>query len=173
ARVRACGRLVADRNIPGHFCLAKDGPRPADRKAARSGPAGWRSRPEGIAARTSARMGARKANQALSFLRPRARRARRTLRPPTVALRARKPWRRLRTRLLGWKVRFLSKSSNQTKTAAGRAASDMAARLVEGRAQVKAGAGPKTPPGRTEPPDRHAQGGAGRANRPARRRSAA
>src|SRR5262249_2935449 len=38
--------------------------------------------------------------QADSFLRPRLRRAARTLRPPTVAARARKPCRRLRTRLL-------------------------------------------------------------------------
>ena len=45
---------------------------------------------------------------ALSFLRPRARRAFSTLRPPTVAIRARNPCRRLRTRLLGWKVRFIA-----------------------------------------------------------------
>jgi hypothetical protein len=50
--------------------------------------------------------------QADNILRPRARRAARTLRPPGVALRARKPWRRLRTRRLGWKVRFISHSSN-------------------------------------------------------------
>lgn len=49
--------------------------------------------------------------QAQSFLRPRFRRARRTLRPPTVALRAKNPWRRLRTRLLGWNVRFIGSSS--------------------------------------------------------------
>ena len=46
--------------------------------------------------------------QAESLLRPRERRAARILRPPGVALRVRKPWRRLRTRLLGWKVRFMS-----------------------------------------------------------------
>ena len=40
-------------------------------------------------------------DQADSFLRPRARRARKMFRPPTVAVRARKPWRRARTRLLG------------------------------------------------------------------------
>jgi len=40
--------------------------------------------------------------QALNLLRPRARRAARTLRPPFVAIRVRKPWRRLRTNLLGW-----------------------------------------------------------------------
>lgn len=40
-------------------------------------------------------------NQALSFLRPRARRARITLRPAAVAIRAKKPCRRARTRLLG------------------------------------------------------------------------
>ena len=39
--------------------------------------------------------------QAVSFLRPRARRALITLRPPVVAMRARKPCRRLRTSLLG------------------------------------------------------------------------
>src|SRR5829696_8090376 len=48
--------------------------------------------------------------QAERVLRPRARRAARTLRPPTVAVRARKPCRRLRTRLLGWKVRFIARS---------------------------------------------------------------
>jgi hypothetical protein len=41
-------------------------------------------------------------DQAERRLRPRARRAAITLRPPTVAMRARKPWRRLRTILLGW-----------------------------------------------------------------------
>ena len=40
--------------------------------------------------------------QALSLLRPRARRAAKTLRPPLLSIRARKPWRRLRTSLLGW-----------------------------------------------------------------------
>ena len=40
-------------------------------------------------------------------LRPLARRAFITRRPPTVAIRARKPWRRLRTRLLGWNVLFI------------------------------------------------------------------
>src|SRR5262245_30639462 len=44
---------------------------------------------------------ARSPAQALRRLRPRARRAARTLRPPAVARRARKPWRRLRTSLLG------------------------------------------------------------------------
>ena len=41
------------------------------------------------------------AAQALSRLRPRERRAAKTLRPPLVAIRVRKPWRRLRTNLLG------------------------------------------------------------------------
>ncbi len=45
-------------------------------------------------------------DQALSDLRPRARRAFRILRPALVAIRARKPWRRLRTRFEGWNVRF-------------------------------------------------------------------
>lgn len=40
-------------------------------------------------------------DQAERRLRPRALRAAITLRPPTVAMRARKPWRRLRTSLLG------------------------------------------------------------------------
>jgi hypothetical protein len=34
------------------------------------------------------------------------------LRPPTVAMRERNPCRRLRTRLLGWKVRFIAHASN-------------------------------------------------------------
>lgn len=38
--------------------------------------------------------------------RPLARRALITSRPPLVAMRARKPWLRLRLILLGWKVRF-------------------------------------------------------------------
>jgi hypothetical protein len=42
-----------------------------------------------------------RAGQALRRLRPRARRAARTLRPPAVARRARNPWRRLRTSLEG------------------------------------------------------------------------
>jgi hypothetical protein len=42
------------------------------------------------------------ARHALSRLRPCARRAATTLRPPFVAMRARKPCRRLRTSLLGW-----------------------------------------------------------------------
>ena len=40
--------------------------------------------------------------QALRRFRPRVRRALSTLRPPLVAMRLRKPWRRLRTNLLGW-----------------------------------------------------------------------
>lgn len=39
-------------------------------------------------------------------LRPLARRRASTLRPATVDMRARKPWRRLRILTLGWKVRF-------------------------------------------------------------------
>jgi hypothetical protein len=39
---------------------------------------------------------------------PLERRAARTLRPPTVLLRAKYPWRRLRFRLLGWNVRFIA-----------------------------------------------------------------
>eukprot|EP01036_Dinobryon_divergens_P021209 gene21209-29130_t len=45
--------------------------------------------------------------EAESFLRPMARRRLRILRPFLVAMRARKPWRRVRTRTLGWKVRFI------------------------------------------------------------------
>jgi len=40
-------------------------------------------------------------DHALSRLRPRARRAANTFWPPRVAMRERKPWRRLRTNLLG------------------------------------------------------------------------
>jgi hypothetical protein len=49
-----------------------------------------------------ARLERTRARYALSRLRPCARRAATTLRPPLVAMRARKPWRRLRTNLLGW-----------------------------------------------------------------------
>src|SRR3954471_4688104 len=65
------------------------------------------------------------AAQADSVLPPRARRSASTLRPPTVAVRARKPWRRLRTRLLGWKVRFIAHSS-KTEMAAPRGAAFLA-----------------------------------------------
>lgn len=44
-------------------------------------------------------------------LRPFARRALRTFRPPLVAILARKPWVRLRFRLLGWKVLFILSGS--------------------------------------------------------------
>ena len=72
---------------------------------------------------------------ALSFLRPRARRARSTLRPPGVALRAKKPCRRARTRLLGWKVRFIVWVRFSTKTAARfGAAFDTGGRLEESQA---------------------------------------
>lgn len=43
-----------------------------------------------------------------SLARPFARRALSTLRPPLVAMRARKPWVRLRRRLLGWYVLFMT-----------------------------------------------------------------
>ena len=46
--------------------------------------------------------GAAETAQADRRLRPFARRAASTRRPPGVAMRARKPWRRLRTSLLGW-----------------------------------------------------------------------
>jgi hypothetical protein len=55
--------------------------------------------PQPFHGKTSAR--AADQYQALSRLRPRARRAFKTLRPPIVAMRARKPCRRLRTSLLG------------------------------------------------------------------------
>lgn len=73
----------------------------------------------------------RKANQAQRFLRPRLRRARSTLRPPTVALRAKKPWRRARTRLLGWKVRFMmtNPQNHKRKEPPARAAFCMAREL--------------------------------------------
>ena len=45
---------------------------------------------------------------ALSFARPLARRLLRIRRPAFVAIRARNPWRFLRTRLDGWNVRFIA-----------------------------------------------------------------
>jgi len=55
---------------------------------------------------------------ALSFARPFARRAFRILRPALVAMRARNPWRFLRTRFDGWNVRFIacSPSHGQIRT---------------------------------------------------------
>ena len=50
---------------------------------------------------------ARENGQTARRLRPFARRRARTRRPPLVAMRARKPWTRLRCRLLGLKVRFI------------------------------------------------------------------
>ncbi len=55
----------------------------------------------GPAAGSETRLRARGRAYALRRLRPWARRAAMTLRPPLVAMRARKPWRRLRTSLLG------------------------------------------------------------------------
>ena len=49
----------------------------------------------------------RRQTQALRRARPLARRAFNTLRPPGVAMRARKPWLRLRLITLGWKVLFI------------------------------------------------------------------
>lgn len=48
-------------------------------------------------------------------LRPLARRAARILRPLFVAMRARKPWLRLRLRLLGWNVRFMASSPGEAR----------------------------------------------------------
>jgi len=48
-----------------------------------------------------------KGPQAESLRRPFARLALMTARPPLVAIRARKPWVRLRRRLLGWNVCFI------------------------------------------------------------------
>lgn len=45
-------------------------------------------------------------DQALSFFLPRRRRAFKILRPALVAIRARNPWRLLRTVFDGWKVRL-------------------------------------------------------------------
>src|SRR5690606_22991907 len=47
-------------------------------------------------------------DQALRRARPLARRRARILRPSAVFMRARKPWSRLRLRLLGWKVRLVA-----------------------------------------------------------------
>lgn len=52
--------------------------------------------------------------QALSRLRPLARRRLSTERPAFVAIRLRKPWSRLRLRLLGWKVRFTVRTSKES-----------------------------------------------------------
>ena len=71
----------------------------AQRDGAGSLPAGPR---EGLERRTVANA----PDQAERRLRPRARRARSTARPPLVRIRSRKPWVLARLRLLGWYVRF-------------------------------------------------------------------
>jgi len=71
----------------------------AQRDRAGSLPAGPR---EGLERRTVANA----PDQAERRLRPRARRARSTARPPLVRIRRRKPWVLARLRLLGWYVRF-------------------------------------------------------------------
>src|SRR5690606_4605709 len=62
----------------------------------------------GIGIRGGAAAWAARGHQALRRLRPLARRRARILRPSAVAMRARKPWSRLRLRLLGWKVRLVA-----------------------------------------------------------------
>ncbi len=57
--------------------------------------------------------------QSARRLRPFARRRAITLRPPTVAIRARKPWVRFRRRLCGWYVRFILAHSQDGKKLAG------------------------------------------------------
>ena len=54
--------------------------------------------------------GAAQRGYAVSRLRPLARLALMTFRPPRVAMRERNPCRRLRLRLLGWKVLFMRSS---------------------------------------------------------------
>gem|GEM_PF-4748688 len=56
---------------------------------------------------------------ALSFARPLARRLFRILRPALVAIRARNPWRFLRTRFDGWNVRFIAFSPVRGQTPEG------------------------------------------------------
>ena len=52
-------------------------------------------------------------------------------------MRAKNPWRRARTRLLGWKVRFIVVKPESIKTAAVTGGLGLGARLVERRPQVK------------------------------------
>src|SRR5690554_1142814 len=73
----------------------------------RTGRFGRRDR--GMAAMRRAR------RQADRRLRPLARRRARILRPSAVFMRARKPWSRLRLRLLGWKVRLVAISGSRAK----------------------------------------------------------
>lgn len=73
---------------------------------------------------------------ALSFLRPWRRRRFRILRPPGVAMRWRNPCRRARTRLLGWKVRFIAHASNRKKKGRRSEQPPLRAPIREGRLQV-------------------------------------
>jgi len=74
----------------------------------------------------------------VSRARPFARRALSTLRPPLVAMRARKPWVRLRRRLLGWNVLFMTVLPNVSVGArAGCGVSGKPGKVPRGESDVK------------------------------------
>ena len=101
---------------------------PSERTAQRDGagslPAGPR---EGLERRTVANA----PDQAERRLRPRARRARSTARPPLVRIRRRNPWVLARLRLFGWNVRF-----NEEPPRGGRARPEVGDRAGGGNRQV-------------------------------------
>ena len=96
----------------------------AQRDGAGSLPAGPR---EGLERRTIANA----PDQAERRLRPRARRARSTARPPLVRMRSRNPWVLARLRLFGWYVRF-----NEEPPRGGRARPEVGDRAGGGNRQV-------------------------------------
>jgi len=100
-----------------------------------------------------------------SFLRPRPRRAAITLRPPTVAIRARKPCRRLRTRLLGWKVRFIAHSSSFSMNKKGRQGGGRVAGAI-GKSRRQVNRLPARRPRRAAAPRAAARCGGASPNRP-------
>ena len=105
--------LVTVNPMPGSSILAVDRLQPKSRAPGAIAPGGpqelaplgqapQRGLGRGMAVMQAARL------RPTSFLRPAARRRLRILRPFLVAMRARKPWRRVRTSLLGWNVRFIT-----------------------------------------------------------------
>jgi len=95
----------------------------------------------------------RENGQTARRLRPLARRRARTSRPPLVAMRARKPWTRLRCRLLGLNVRFIFGSGVSCKRTGKQDQKQQHALAVKGPGRIR------TDPGRVNLNRRYPQAG--------------
>jgi hypothetical protein len=84
---------------------------------------------------------ARENGQTARRLRPFARRRARTRRPPLVAMRARKPWTRLRCRLLGLNVRFIFGSGGVLNRTGKQDQKQQHALVVKGPGRIRTGPG--------------------------------